>query len=75
MTKLYCINKITAFCHPERITRHLATDIDNSASYSNLNLLKIIKNEQSQFLVEAVKHHHLTERRVRLVKMPLLRHL
>ena len=37
------------------VFRSLNRIIDNSASYSNLDLFNLIKNEQSQFLVEPVK--------------------
>ena len=32
-----------------------------------LNFLNLVEDEQTQFLVEAVEHHHLVERGVRLV--------
>ena len=40
-----------------------------------LNFLNLVEDEQTQFLVEAVEHHHLVERDVRLVAVLLLGHL
>ena len=40
-----------------------------------LNFLNLVEDEQTQFLVEAVEHHHLVERGVRLVAVLLLGHL
>ena len=34
-----------------------------------LNFLNLVEDEQTQFLVEAVEHHHLAKRCVRFIAM------
>ena len=75
VTELCGIDEIAAVSYPEGIARHVAADVDDSATNSHLNLLNLVEDEQAQFLVEAVEHHHLVERGVRFVAVLLLGHL
>ena len=69
------IDEIAAVGHPEGIACHVATDVDDGAAHSHFNFLNLVEDEQTQFLVEAIEHHHLVERSVRLVAVQLLGHL
>ncbi len=61
MAELPGINEVDAIGHPERIARYVTDDIDNCASHCNLNLLYLIEDKQTKFLVETIEHHHLAE--------------
>ena len=45
VTELCGIDEIAAVGHPEGITCHVATDIDDSASHGHLNLLNLVEDE------------------------------
>jgi len=55
------INEIAAVSHPEWVARHVTTYVDDGTAHSHLNLLDFVEDEQAQFLVEAIEHHHLVE--------------
>ena len=60
---------------PERIARHICWYLQHSTPDSYFNLFYLIEYEQSQFLVKAIKHHHLFEGSTFLVQMGCLGHL
>ena len=75
MTEFSWIDEVAAVSHPEGTSYHVAADIYNSTTHGHLNFLNLVEDEQTQFLVEAVEHHHLVEGGVRLVAVLLLGHL
>lgn len=75
MTELRGIDEIAAVGHPEGIARHVAADVDDGAAHGYFNFLDLVEDEQTQFLVEAIEHHHLVERGVWFVAVLLLGYL
>ena len=55
------IQEIRRVSKPERIACHICRYLHHRTSDSNFNLFYFIEHEQSQFLVKAIKHHHLFE--------------
>lgn len=75
MTELCSIDEVAAICHPKWIAHHVASDVDDGTTYGYFNFLNLIEDEQAQFLVKTIEHHHLAKRCVRFIAMLLLWHL
>ena len=55
------VGEVGTVRHPERITCHLAPDVDDGTSHGNLYLFDFVEYEQAQLLVKSVEHHHFPE--------------
>ena len=67
LVELDGVGEVVWISHPERVTSYLTTMFDNSTAHSHLYLLNLVEQQQTELLVETIKHHYLTECCSRLV--------
>ena len=61
LVELDRVGEVIWIGHPERVTSYLTAMFDNGAAHCHLYLLYLVEQQQTEFLVETIKHHYLTE--------------